>query len=315
MTKKRNNKIPLLVLGDFAWDVLIRTNTDLLPGGDTFGEVLLAPGGSAANVAVWASRCGLTTSFIGKIGRDRFGQLAKENLDWEKVDSHFIETDMHRTASVAVWIDQSGQRSMVSGQGADFSLFPSELPIDIIESAQHLHLTAWSFFTDPPRGAASRAAKIAKENGATLSFDPGSFQLIKQRGVDKFLNIMEDLGIDIIFPNLQEGQILSGESEPENIVKKLKELFPETIIALKLDSKGALILAEDKITPVYPGSETIIDATGAGDSFAGAYLAHYFTKNNPVEAAKYAVKISAWVVNKIGARPHDDKQLDKLIKF
>jgi len=313
--QKQDKKIPLLVLGDFAWDVLIRTNTDLLPGGDTFGEVLLAPGGSAANVAVWASRCGLKSSFIGKIGRDRFGQLAKENLEWENVDAHFIETDMHRTASVAVWIDQSGQRSMVSGQGADFSLFPSELPVDIITSTKHLHLTAWSFFTDPPRAAATRAAKIAKENNATLSFDPASYQLIKQRGPEKVVKIINDLGIDIIFPNLQEGQILSGETEPEAIVNKLNKFFPNTVIALKLDSKGALVLANNKITPVYPGSETIIDATGAGDSFAGAFLAHYFKKKNLEEAAKYAVKISAWVVNKIGARPHDDKQLDKLIKF
>ena len=46
---------PLCVIGDFAWDVLIRTNSQLLTGGDTFGEVMLTPGGSAANVAVWAS--------------------------------------------------------------------------------------------------------------------------------------------------------------------------------------------------------------------------------------------------------------------
>jgi hypothetical protein len=60
---------PLCVLGDFAWDVLIRTNSELLRGGDTFGEVMLTPGGSAANVAVWASRCGMNTRFVGKIGK------------------------------------------------------------------------------------------------------------------------------------------------------------------------------------------------------------------------------------------------------
>lgn len=315
MVSKQKNKIPLLVLGDFAWDVLIRTNSELLPGGDTFGEVLLAPGGSAANVAVWASRCGLQTSFIGKIGRDRFGQLAKENLEWEKVDAHFVETDMHRTASVAVWIDQSGQRSMVSGQGADFNLFPSELPLEKIENTKHLHLTAWSFFTDPPRAAALKAGKLAKANNATLSFDPGSFQLIKQRGVEKFLNYISDLDIDILFPNLQEGQILSGEKEPKTIVEKLNKIFPNTTIALKLDAKGALIFANNKLTSVSPGAETIIDATGAGDSFAGAYLAHYLKNKDHIAAAKYAVRISAWVVNKIGARPHDDKQLTKILKM
>ncbi len=50
---------PLCVIGDFAWDVSIRTNSELLRGGDTFGEVMLTPGGSAANVAVWAARCGV----------------------------------------------------------------------------------------------------------------------------------------------------------------------------------------------------------------------------------------------------------------
>ena len=49
--------IDLTSVGDFAWDVLIRTDTELQHGGDTFGDVLLLPGGSAANVAVWAARC------------------------------------------------------------------------------------------------------------------------------------------------------------------------------------------------------------------------------------------------------------------
>ena len=48
-----NGSMELCVLGDFAWDVLIRTNNELLKGGDTFGEVMLLPGGSAANVAEW----------------------------------------------------------------------------------------------------------------------------------------------------------------------------------------------------------------------------------------------------------------------
>ncbi|MFZ9885273.1 MAG: carbohydrate kinase family protein, partial [Ilumatobacteraceae bacterium] len=91
----------LCVVGDFAWDVLIRTNNNLLKGGDSFGEVMLTPGGSAANLAVWAKRCGLNTRFIGKIGRDRFGQLAREDLEKEKIEHHFVETDAHLTGSVA----------------------------------------------------------------------------------------------------------------------------------------------------------------------------------------------------------------------
>ena len=93
---------------------------------------------------------GMDTEFIGKIGRDRFGQLAREDLAKEQVVSHFVESDEHLTGCVAVFVDHSGERSMVSGRGADFYLLPSELPKDTVRQARHLHMTAWSFFVDPP---------------------------------------------------------------------------------------------------------------------------------------------------------------------
>src|SRR5690606_32226802 len=111
----------------------------------------LAPGGSAANTAVWARRCGLPTRFVGKIGNDRFGRLAMDELEAEGVAAEWLRTDAHLTGSVAVWIDHHGQRSMVSGKGADHYLLPSELPVGSLRSARHLHLSAWSFFGDPPR--------------------------------------------------------------------------------------------------------------------------------------------------------------------
>lgn len=305
--------IPLLVLGDFAWDVMIRTNTELLTGGDAFGEVMLAPGGSAANVAVWARRCGLDTTFIGKIGRDRFGQLAKENLQSEKVLASFVETDAQLTGSVAVWIDGKGERSMVSGKGADHYLLPSELPKDLLGKCNHLHLTAWSFFADPPRTAARQAAKLAKSAGATISFDPGSFQLIQEMGVDTFLSHTRDLDIDLFLPNKEEGAVLSGETEPVAIAEVLAKLYPTSLIALKLDAQGALIRNGNTVTWISPATNHLIDATGAGDSFAGAFLARYLRGQNPEAAARFATKISAWVIQHLGARSDPDLNLRKLL--
>jgi ribokinase len=307
-------KPPLIVLGDYAWDVLIRTNSKLLPGGDTFGEVMLAPGGSAANVAVWAQRCGLKTMFVGKIGRDNFGELAEEDLRSEALEAYFIHTDAHLTGSVAVWIDETGERSMVSGKGADHYLLPSELPIKQLQHCGHLHLSAWSFFADPPRAAARRAAKLAHEAGATISFDPGSFQLIGEMGVKNFLGITQDLSIDLLLPNYDEGKILTGKKSPIDIAKKLAELYPEALIALKLDAKGSLILDNGKTTHIPAGSNRLIDATGAGDSYAGAFLARYLGGRSAVDAAKFATKISAWVIEHLGARPKGDSTLKRILK-
>jgi ribokinase len=304
----------LCVVGDFAWDVLIRTNNSLLKGGDSFGEVMLTPGGSAANLAVWAKRCGLNTRFIGKIGRDRFGQLAREDLEKEKIEHHFVETDAHLTGSVAVFVDQTGERSMVSGHGADFYLIPSELPRNAIISSDHLHLTAWSFFTDPPRSAARMAAQLAQQNNLTISFDPASFQMIQEMSVDQFLSWTKDLAIDIFFPNFEEGRVLTGCDEPEAIVRALANTYTDALIILKLDADGALVFDGTTATEIAPATNNLVDATGAGDSFAGAFLAHYLTSNSPVDAAKFATKVAAWVIEHLGARPTADTRLQQIIQ-
>ncbi len=300
----------LCVLGDFAWDVLIRTNTELLRGGDTFGEVMLTPGGSAANVAVWASRCGTATHFVGKIGRDHFGVLAQEDLERERVDAHFVESEAHLTGSVAVFVDHTGERSMVSGHGADFYLLPQELPRDIVRTARHLHLTAWSFFVDPPRAAARAAAHVARDAGATLSFDPGSFQMIGEMGVANFLAVTQDLGIDILLPNKEEGAMLTGGlTDPMEIAPALAELYHGALVMLKLDADGALVWQDGRATMIPAGTNNLVDATGAGDSFAGGFLAHYLDSGDAVAAARYATNISAWVIERLGARPAPDARL------
>lgn len=303
----------LVVVGDYAWDVLIRTNSPLQTGGDVFGEVQLAPGGSAANTAVWARRCGLEVRFVGKIGNDSFGQLAVEELRAEGLAADWLRSDAHLTGSVAVWIDQVGERSMVSGKGADHYLLPSELPVATLRAAKNLHLHGWSFFGDPPRAAARRAAALAREGGGRVSFDPGSFQMISQMGVAAFLDQTTDLGADLIFPNLEEGQVLSGERDPEEICARLHELYRGALVVLKLDEAGCYVYENGVGTYLGAASARLVDSTGAGDSFAGAFLAAWLQGAAPVAAAELANRVSAWVVERVGARPRPDEALAALL--
>ena len=281
--------------GDHAAGV----DVELLAGGDIYGEVQLAPGGSAANTAVWARRCGLPTRFVGKIGNDRFGRLAQDELREEDVRAVWLHTDTHNTGSVAVWIDHTGQRSMVSGKGADHYLLPSELPGQLLRRAGHLHLSAWSFFGDPPRSAARRAAQVAKQAGATLSFDPGSFQLIGETGLETFVSFTADLGLDLVFPNAEEGEALTGETEPELVCRRLCELYPGAAIALKLDSEGAYYFE---------------DGVGTHLGLAGAFLAARLRGVGAVKAAALANMVSAWVIERVGARPVLDKGIEPVLQ-
>lgn len=305
---------PLVVVGDYAWDVLIRTRSELMQGGDLFGQVELAPGGSAANVAVWARRCGLPTAFVGMIGRDRFGQLAQDELASEGVEAHWAYTSEHLTGAVAVWIDHSGERSMVSGKGADHFLLPTDLPTELLRGAGHLHLSAWSFFDDPPRQAARRAAQLVVGAGGTLSLDPGSFQMIDEMGVKNFVGMTADLGVTVLFPNLEEGEVLSGRKDPHAISERLAQVYPGAMVMLKLDDEGAYLYHAGEGTHFPTAARQVVDATGAGDAYAGAFLAAWLRGASPEEAAAGANQLAGWVVGRVGARPERDAALADLLE-
>ena len=246
-------------------------------------------------------------------GSLQFFQLARENLALEGVTAHLVESDGQFTGSVAVFVDHTGERSMVSGHGADFYLLPSELPRREIARSTHLHLTAWSFFTDPPRTSARVAARIARDSGATISFDPGSFQMIDEMGVDQFVAVTRDIGIDVFLPNKEEGTTLTGHKDPEAIARELTEIYSGAMVILKLDADGALVWLDGAAHHIPPATNNLVDATGAGDSFAGAFLARYLTGDTPVAAATFATGVAAWVIEHPGARPTGDDRLARLI--
>ncbi|MDO4245725.1 MAG: sugar kinase [Deinococcus sp.] len=300
----------LVSLGDLAWDVLAKPDTLLLPGGDTTGRLELSGGGSAANLAVWAARLGTPTTFVGKIGRDRFGELATAELEAEGVRAAVIASEQHPTGVILALIDRRGQRAMLTGQGADWELLPAELPREVLSGAGHLHLTAWSLFRDPPRAAALEAARVAKAAGATLSLDPGSFQMIQQLGREQFLHIVDDVPFDLIFPNDDEAFAMSGQQEHGAALDWLRERYPQALVVLKMDEDGALL--EGPQTPrvhVPATRDRLVDATGAGDAFGGAFLSQWLTHRNAEAAARVAVQVGGWVVSHFGARPPADANL------
>lgn len=305
---------PIIAVGDLVWDVLVKPDGMLLPGGDTTGQIQLAPGGSAANVAAWIARSGMPAGFVGAVGRDVFGDLIVESLAGEGVEMHVQRTDARDTGVILALIDRAGQRSHVTNQGADFHLLPEDLPEQALRAARHVHITAWSLFTDPPRAAAVRAAQIAKSAGATVSFDPASYQMIREMGHDRFLRATAGLPVDILFPNRDEGEALTGEREPGAMARELRQMYPGATVALKLDREGCFVAA-DGHAQHYPTADTkVVDTTGAGDAFDGAFLARFLRDGDPAAAAQFANQIGGWVVARDGARPPADDELRELLQ-
>ncbi len=139
--------------------------------------------------------------------------------------------------------------------------------------------------------------------------------MIGEMGVELFLSVTQDLGIDILLPNKEEGTMLTGGlTDPVAIATALADLYPGALIMLKLDADGALVYEDGVATHIPAGTNNLVDATGAGDSFAGAFLAHYLEHHDAVAAARFATTISAWVIEHLGARPEPDVRLASILR-
>jgi len=142
---------------------------------------------------------------------------------------------------------------------------PDMLPETALRACRHLHITGWSLFSDPPRTAALYAAQIASASGATISFDPASYQIIREIGHDQFDRITANLPVDILFPNRDEGQALTGERDPQTIAAALRE-------RLVIDISNPFDhLPDNRVA----GAEVTRDAIGPGARVVAAFKTNF----------------------------------------
>lgn len=297
---------PIGVIGDLVWDVLVKPDTQLHLGGDTTGRILMTPGGSAANVATWLARLGSHATFIGSVGKDVSGDLLIADMHREHVATHVVQLADYATSTIVVMIEPTGQRSMITNQGADFYLQSTHLPVDVLRTLAHLHVTAWSLFSEPPRTAVLDAVRIAKAAGATISFDPASYQMIDAMGRDVFLAMMDAMPIDIFFPNRDEAAIVAGTDNHDAIASCLHARWPQMHVVMKRDADGCIVSTPHHRHVVTTTPVVAVDSTGAGDSFNAAFLHRYLQDGNAIAAAELANRLGSWVVQRFGARPSVD---------
>jgi ribokinase len=81
------------------------------------------------------------------------------------------------------------------------------------------------------------------------------------------------------------------------------------MVLLKLGAEGAMILDKGKLIELQATQDKAIDATGAGDSFGGAFLGHYLRSNDAQAAGRLAVQVAGWVIGRFGARAAIDDDL------
>jgi 2-dehydro-3-deoxygluconokinase len=257
-------------------------------------------GGAESNVAIALSRLGHQAGWMSRLGSDDFGLFVRNFIRGEGVDTSQVVFDQHHQTAVFFKERKSGGEPQVyyyRRNSAASQLKPSDLNEDYIASAEFLHITGITpALSDTSKETIFKAIELAKSHNVKVVFDPNiRLKLWSKEEAGRTLREIARI-CDVILPGIEEGSILTGETEPEKIAKALLTDSTETVV-LKLGKKGAYYATATQ--EGYVDGEKVqhvVDPIGAGDGFAAGFLSGMIRKLSLREAVQLANKVAAFAL-------------------
>lgn len=292
---------PVLAIGDVIDDVLVIPKESIRADTDTPASISSKPGGSAGNFACWLASLGVPVEFIGRVGE---ADLERHNTEFLTHGvKPLLQADPELSTGSIVVLVEGQQRSFLTDRGANKNLDLSRLTKEELSKYSVLYLSGYSFIESISLSAIRDLIANAKSAGLQIIVDPGSAGFIADFGAKNFLDSLQ--GVDILVPSLEEGKLLSGEDRPEVIAEFLANYFP--FVAVTLGESGVCVSEAGKVQKIPAFSAEIVDATGAGDSFAAGLVKHLLLGENLDKAATEAARVAAKAITIVGGRPKPQK--------
>lgn len=274
------------------------------------------PGGAPANVMVSATKLGLKTAFIGKIGCDMQGEFLRKTLNDQKIETKGLISDPNYFTTLAfVSIDENGERNFAFARkpGADTMLRVDEVDVEIVQNTKIFHFGSLSLTDQTAYDATIFAVKKAKESGAIISYDPNYRAPLwksREEAIEKMRFALQF--VDILKISDEETELMTNEKDPYIACEVLLSMgIP--VVAITLGSKGALVATKEGILEVKGYiPRKICDTNGAGDSFWGGFLykiiensqkPEEMTLEQAKENANFANAVASLCVENFGAIP------------
>ncbi len=240
------------------------------------------PGGAPCNVLSMLSKLGHKTAFIGKVGKDFFGEQLKSAITEVGIDPSYLcmDEEIHTTlAMVHTYPDGDRDFSFYRNPGADMMLTEKEVPEELIGNSKIFHFGTLSMTYDEVRKATKKAIDVAKKSGAVISFDPNlrpplwkSLEDAKEQAAFGFSQC------DVLKISDNEIQWFTGEEDYDEGIKKLRSQYDIPLILLSMGKEGSRAYYKDLRVEVGAFiQENTIETTGAGDTFGGCCL-HFVLK-------------------------------------
>ncbi len=260
-------------------------------------------GGDSQNVAIAAARQGASTGYLTSVGQDWMGDAFLDLWRSEGVDASRVTR--HPTAPTGVSFvthSPAGHTFDYLRKNSAASLMtPATLAADYIAGARVFHLSAiGQAISDSARETCDAAIDVARKAGVKVSYDTNLRLRLWELDVAREVVDATIARCDIALPSLDDSQQLTGLKEPEAIAAYYLGLGAP-LVALKMGAEGSLIATRERKTRIVPHKVEAVDATGAGDTFDGAFLTRLLAGDDAETAARYANVAAALSTTGYGA--------------
>jgi ribokinase len=284
------SKAVIAVVGSAMIDLTAYATVIPAPGQTLEGDLFTTGfGGKGANQAVIAAHCGAEVHFVGKLGRDLFGDSIAENFKKLGIDSEYVERSDTPNGVAHIWVDANGENRIIIIPGANHEI-ESKKAIEAIESIAGLAVVVAQ--CEIKQEVTLAAFSAAKKRGCVTILNPAPYQPLSE----------ELLAVtDWIIPNETEFNELLGQDPTSDEV--LKKFRPGKNSIVTLGSEGAVLITSDgNLSRVSAPTVNAVDTTGAGDAFVGVFAFGLASGKNPEDAMKLGIKVASMSVTRKGAQ-------------
>lgn len=298
--------VAILALGE----PMLEFNADVDGALESAESFAVGYGGDTSNFLIAAARSGARTGYVTRVGDDAFGTVLTRLWEREGVGTaHVAREAGGRTGIYFIARGAAGHGFTYYRADSPASrLSPADVPEQAVARARLLHVTGITqAISTTACDAAFHAMAVARTHNTLITYDPNHRPALwsRERACAVILRSLELC--DIALPNLEEGRMLTGEESPESVLGALCARGPKVVV-LKLGEEGALVADGGEVTHIPAHPVTAVDASGAGDTFDGAFAARLVAGASPVEAARYAAVAAALTTTGYGAvRPIPDR--------
>jgi sugar/nucleoside kinase (ribokinase family) len=267
-------------------------------------------GGSAANTVAGMAALGARPAFVGRVADDQLGRVFAHDIRAAGVDfTTAASAGGAPTGRCLIVVTPDGDRTMNTYLGACQELSEADLDAASVAAAEILYLEGYLWDPAAPRAAMKKAIAVARANNRKVAFTLSDVFCVEGHRAD-FQELLAG-HVDLMFGNEHE---VCALYQTQSLDEAMAELAKHACIAVVTRSSQGAVVLEGGRRHVVAGEQVakVVDSTGAGDMFAGGFMAAMVEGRSLPDCARVGCITAAEVISHYGARPEAD--LKALVK-